>query len=73
MLRMSSEQAKRLSKSLRENLTIRTSGYGLHREMSSVHLCTLHPLSNQLEVSVELNSTALAKFETEAKLSAIDC
>lgn len=34
---------------------------------------TLHPLSNQMEVSVELNATALAKFETEAKLSAIDC
>jgi len=26
-----------------------------------------------MEVSVELNETALAKFETEAKLSDIDC
>ena len=41
--------------------------------LTSVHCCALHPLSNQMEVSVELNATALAKCETEAKLSAIDC
>lgn len=64
---------KRLSKFRWENLTIRTSGCGLQRQLSSVHCCALHPLSNQMEVSVELNETALAKFETEAKLSDIDC
>jgi hypothetical protein len=42
-------------------------------QMSLVHCCTLHPLSNQMEFNVELNATALAKFEIEATLSAIDC